>query len=107
MTNEEFKELVLSFPGVSHQPHFERIAFKVDGKRIFATLLEEDQAVNIKLSKSDQEQFSSLDDAIFPVANKWGLQGWTTFRIARLDKDIVLTALQGAYDEVFKNKSTK
>ena len=104
MTNEDFMELVLSFPGVSFKPHFERIAFKVEGKRIFATLLEEDQAVNMKLSKGDQEQFSSLDDAIFPVANKWGLQGWTTFKIASLNKDIVGTALQAAYDEVFKKQ---
>ncbi len=40
MHSEEFKDLALSFPGIISQSHFDRIVFKVEGKRIFATLLE-------------------------------------------------------------------
>jgi hypothetical protein len=40
MTTEEFIDLALSFRGTISMPHFDRIAFKVEGKRIFATLHE-------------------------------------------------------------------
>ena len=39
MTAKEFKKLALSFEGTIEKPHFERTAFKVIDKRIFATIL--------------------------------------------------------------------
>jgi len=59
MTTKEFKQLALSFPGTLEAPHFDRIAFKVAGKRIFTTLHEETEMVNVKLSPIDQSVFSS------------------------------------------------
>jgi hypothetical protein len=42
MDVNSFKRIALSFPGTMEQPHFERTAFKIIGKNIFATLLDSD-----------------------------------------------------------------
>ena len=78
MTSEEFENIALSFPGAEVNPHFDRKAFKVAGKRIFATFLEANHTDNIKLNLIDQSVFCSLDkNVVFPVPYKWGLQGCT------------------------------
>jgi predicted DNA-binding protein (MmcQ/YjbR family) len=108
MTIREFKELALSFPNTIEAPHFDRTAFKVADKRIFATLHEESGKANLKFSKKDQNFFCSLDKkAIYPVPNKWGLQGWTTFELKRISNGIMLDALNTAFKEVFKSKIKK
>jgi predicted DNA-binding protein (MmcQ/YjbR family) len=105
MTCDQFTELALSFPHTIAAPHFERTAFKVAGKRIFATLHEESETANIKFSPADQSVYSLIDkEAIYPVNNKWGLQGWTTFQLARVDNQLMLDALNTAYNEVLKGK---
>ena len=108
MTAEEFREMALSFPGTVENPHFDRIAFKVEKRRIFATLHDLSETVNIKLSEIDQPIFSSYDSkSVYPVPNKWGLQGWTTFDLKAVPKELLLDALDTAYKEVFKIKSRK
>lgn len=103
MKIEEFQNLALSFNGTEANPHFDRIAYKVVGKRIFATLFEANQTANIKLNLIDQSVFCSFDQQlIYAVPNKWGLQGWTTFEIERLRKELLLDALECAYKQVFK-----
>ncbi|MCB0497518.1 MAG: MmcQ/YjbR family DNA-binding protein [Cyclobacteriaceae bacterium] len=105
MTSHEFKELALSFPGTVANPHFDRTAFKVEGKRIFTTLHETSQSINVKLSPEDQSVFCEYDKAIvYPVPNKWGQQGWTTFELTKVPRELVLDALDTAYKEVFKKK---
>ena len=105
MTCHQFSELALSFPHTIASAHFDRTAFKVVDKRIFATLHEESETANIKFSPVDQSVYCLIDKkAIFPVNNKWGLQGWTTFQLARIDHQIMLDALQTAYNDVLKNK---
>jgi hypothetical protein len=105
MTTSNFKSLALSFPDTEANPHFERIAFKVTGKRIFATLHEETATVNLKLSPVDQSVFSDFGKkAVYPVPNKWGLQGWTTFELKKVPKELMGDALDTAYKEVMKAK---
>ena len=105
MTCNQFKQLALAFQGTIAAPHFDRTAFKIVGKKIFATLHEESRTANIKLSPADQSVFCLIDkEAIRPVNNKWGLQGWTTFHLATVDKQIMLDALHAAYSEVLKKK---
>lgn len=104
MSSEEFKELALSFEATYAHPHFDRTAFKVEGKRIFTTLQEESESVNILLPLEDQEIFCRLNKAIYPVPNKWGNQGWTTFDLKQLERDVVLEALSSAYQKVIKRK---
>jgi len=105
MTTHEFKSLALSFPGSEANPHFDRTAFKVTGKRIFATLHEESGTANLKLTPADQSTFSEFGkDAVYPVPNKWGLQGWTTFALKKIPQELMLDALDTAYKEVLKKK---
>ena len=105
MTCDQFRELALSFPHTIASPHFERTAFKVVGKRIFATLHEESKTANVKFSPADQSVYCLIDiEAIYPVNNKWGLQGWTTFELTRVDSQIMLDALHTAYSDVLKSK---
>lgn len=110
MTVEEFAEIALSFPGTEEHPHFDRRAFKVTGKRIFATLHELSGTANLKLSVVDQSVFSEFDKekkTVYPVPNKWGLQGWTTFELSKIPKELMVDALDTAYKDVLKVKNKK
>lgn len=94
----EFADCALSFPGTEENLHFDRRAFKVIGKRIFATLHEKSGTANLKLSPEDQSVYIQLDGGyIYPVPNKWGLQGWTTLEIDKLPTDIIIEVLNSAY----------
>lgn len=104
MSLEEFKEVALSFQGTLTHPHFDRTAFKVEGKRIFATLHEESESANIILSIPEQEIFCAMDEAIYPVPNKWGTRGWTTFDLKKTEYSIILDALNSAYQDVLKSR---
>lgn len=104
---ETFKSLALSFEGTEQAPHFERIAFKISGRKIFATLLEEDGTANIFL-KNDQAVYCTFDEtAVYPVPNKFGSQGWTTFALKRLPVELVLDALLTAYRDVLQTPPAK
>lgn len=105
MTIKQFVTLVLSFPGTEENPHFDRRAFKIAGKRIFATLHEESGTVNLKLSPVDQSVFCDFGKkAVYPVPNKFGLQGWTTFVLKNVSKELMIDALETAYQDVLKKK---
>jgi predicted DNA-binding protein (MmcQ/YjbR family) len=107
MTVKEFKDLVLSFPGTEEKPHFDRTAFKVIDKRIFATLHEASESANILLPVRDQEVFCAMSKGIYPVPNKWGEHGWTTFELKKITYAMALDALDTAYKEVLKSKAKK
>lgn len=99
---DDFRKEVLSLQGTEENPHFDRAAFKVIAKRIFATLHEPSQSANLKLSVVDQSVFSDYKEGIYPVANKWGLQGWTTFELRLVPKELFVDALNCAYEEAKK-----
>ena len=67
--------------------HFEKISFRVK-KKIFATLSAQLSIACVKLSLVDQSVFCSIDQSIiYPVPNKWGLQGWTNINLAKIKKN--------------------
>ena len=97
-----FTKLALSFSNTVALPHFNKTAFKVAKKRIFATLDVEGRSANLKLSIIDQSIFCLINkEAIYAVKNKWGLQGWTTFELNKIDGEIMQEALDAAYKDVF------
>lgn len=99
----DFKNLALSFPGTITHPHFDRLAFKVEKKRIFATLHEPAESANIKLPVVEQSVFCAIGkSSVYAVPNKWGLQGWTTFELKNLPEELVRDALNIAYMDVIK-----
>lgn len=104
-----FKQIALSFEGAEERPHFNRTAFKVINKRIFATLHEESESANIVLSKTDQQIYCSFDKkAVYPVPNKFGLHGWTTFELKNVPVELISDALLTAYNDVInKNRNNK
>ena len=71
------------------------------GGKIFATLDIKNQLACIKLSPIDQNVFSAFDLAvIYPVSNKWGLQGWTIINLQKVRKSMCVDAVKQAYAQV-------
>lgn len=101
---DTFRNLALSFPEATEEPHFEKTSFRVR-KKIFATYDQKNERACIKLSAIDQDVFSSADKTIiFPVDNKWGQQGWTIIEMENVNKDLLIDALTTAYCEVAPKK---
>lgn len=104
MTEQEFIELALSFPGTETCKHFDRIGLRITGKRMFATYLNKNHSANIFLTPKEQKVFCEIDERIYPVPNKWGEKGATTFELDTVERGIVMEALSSAYNEVLKPK---
>ncbi len=101
---ETFRQLALSFPGTTEQPHFEKTSFRVN-KKIFATLDIKNNRACLMLSEIDQSVFSTYDKSvIYPVPNKWGKRGATFVEIERVPKSMLRDALKQAYNKVGTKK---
>jgi len=97
--------MALSFPNTEQVPHFERLGFKIMGRRMFATYLESNNTANIFLTPEEQKLFCKMDSKnIYPVPNKWGDKGATTFDLNHIAKEFVLEGLASAYNEILKPK---
>jgi hypothetical protein len=107
ITGPQFAKMALSFSGTEQVPHFERIGFKVIGRRMFSTYLEKDNTANIFLTPEEQAAFCRMDKAIYPVPNKWGEKGATTFELGHVPQHIVQEALLSAYKVVISSKGGK
>jgi len=100
-TSDHFRELALSFPGTSEKPHFDRIGFSVTGKRMVASYLAENNTANIFLTPQEQALFCEMDrEHVYPVPNKWGEKGATTFELDKVPKEFVQEALLSAYNDI-------
>lgn len=100
ISTETFRQLSLSFPETTEEPHFEKTSFRVKGK-IFATLAEKTGIACIMLSPPDQSVYCLVDKAIiYPVPNKWGLKGATFVVVKKAKKEILLEMLLAAYCKV-------
>ncbi len=97
-----FRAISLSFPDTTELPHFQKTSFR-NGHKIFATLDEQKFLATLKLSLVDQSVFCSFDKSIiFPVPNKWGLQGWTNFKLQKSRKSMIMDAVTCAFNETKK-----
>ncbi len=102
---ETVRQFTLSLPGTEENDHFGKPAFRAT-KRTYATLWVPEQRVMVKLSLVDQSVFSAFNpDAIYPVPNKWGLQGCTFFELKEARLDMLKDALTTAYQAVMTKKS--
>ncbi len=104
---ETFKQLALSFPEATEQPH-EKTSFRVN-KKIFATLDIKNNRACLLLSEIDQSVFSAYDQSvIYPVPNKWGKQGATFVELKAVPKSMLKDAMTQAYKKaIAKKTSTK
>ena len=103
ITGESFADMALSFPGTEQTVHFDRAGFKITGKRMFATYLPKDNTANIFLTPHEQAVFCQMDPGIYPVPNKWGEKGATTFGLDSVPRHIVQEALLSAYNKVISS----
>ena len=100
-----FQALALSFPHTEQVPHFERIGFKIAGRRMFATYLEKNNTANIFLTPAEQKLFCKIDKTnIYRVPNKWGEKGATTFELNGVAREVLMEALLSAYNEIIRPK---
>lgn len=101
MTYSAFHDLVLTFSEVSAVPHFKLIGYKVTGKRMICTYNDQTGTANIFLTPDQQATFCNLEpDHIYPVPNKWGEKGATTFDIEQIQSSHIQLALKAAYENV-------
>ncbi len=104
MDVNKFAETALSFPNAESQPHFEKHSFRVN-KKIFATLDINKQTVSLKLPLPEQSVFIAFDAETFTPANgAWGKQGWTLVQLQTVREDMLLDALDLAYNLVNSKK---
>ncbi len=100
VTAENYRKMALALPEAVEAPHFEKTSFRVN-KKIFATYDEKHQRACLKLSLNDQHIYSlAANDAIYPVPNKWGGQGWTFVDIGKVKTSLFKEALHQAYRTV-------
>jgi len=102
---ETFRELAISFPNATEEPHFEKTSFRVN-KKIFATFDEKNSRAVLKLNEIDQSVFCASGEMIFyPLPNKWGKQGWTIVELSKVRPEMFEDALIRSYENVIsKNK---
>jgi len=94
--SSDFRRIALSLPGTTEAPHFDRAAFKV--ARIYATLAADGKTANLKFTPDEQEFKAMLaPEALVPIDNGWGRQGWTTAVLERLSEDELRAALEMAH----------
>ncbi|CAG5005685.1 hypothetical protein DYBT9275_03629 [Dyadobacter sp. CECT 9275] len=99
-----FRQIALSFPEATEEPHFEKTSFRIK-KKIFATYNDKENQACVKLSERDQDLFCLSDKLIiFPVPNKWGKQGWTLVSLDKVQENVFLELLTCAYCAVAPEK---
>lgn len=104
ITIQTFRELALSFPDATEEPHFEKTSFRVN-KKIFATLDEKNNRACLMLTVIDQSVFSAFDNTIiYPVPNKWGQKGATFVELSTVRKTVLKDALKHAYEKITNKK---
>jgi predicted DNA-binding protein (MmcQ/YjbR family) len=102
ITFEILKQSALAFPEVTEENHFEKISFRIK-KKIFITYDQQKNRACLKLSMIDQNVYSLSDKVnIYPVENKWGLQGWTFIDLKNVNEEIFQETLTAAYKNVSK-----
>jgi hypothetical protein len=108
ITMQTFQKMALSFPNTEQVPHMERLGFKITGRRMFSTYLEKNNTCNVFLTPAEQKLFCKMDKKnIYPVPNKWGEKGITTFELNSVSMEILMEALLSAYNEIMKPKTKK
>ena len=102
-SSSDFRAIALSLAGTTEAPHFDRAAFKV--ARIYATLAADGRTANLKFTPDEQEFKAMLaPEALIPIDNGWGRQGWTTAVLANLSEDELRAALELAYAHALPTK---
>jgi hypothetical protein len=107
MLIDQFRKIAMSFPEANEEPHFEKTSFRV-ARKIFATYNAKNNLACLKLPLTEQDVFSKYDpEAVYPVPNSWGKQGWTFVKLDMVHPDLFEDALTTAYCSVAPPKLAK
>jgi hypothetical protein len=109
MTAADFRRIALSFDGAEEGSHMGAVDFRVGG-RIFATLASvKDGFGNLMLTPEIQAEFvAEAPDLFLPIAGGWGRMGITHIRLAKANRDVLMGALQTAWQlRVDKNIASR
>jgi hypothetical protein len=107
ITIETARQIALSLTGTEEYDHFGKPAFRANN-RIFSTLWVPEQRMMVKLSTIDQSVFCLFNpDIIYPVPNKWGLQGCTLFELKTVPIAMLEDALRTAWQTVVSKKPAR
>ena len=99
--------IALYFDETVELPHFDRTSFRVR-KKIFATMLEQENIAVLMLSPIDQSVFCAYDrEMMCPVPNKWGKKGATIVELKKVRRDLFKGALTAAYCRVAPKQLSK
>jgi predicted DNA-binding protein (MmcQ/YjbR family) len=100
ITQAQFRDLALGFPGSAQGSHFDVTDFRVGGK-IFATLRESDGRAVLKLSHDEQQLLMTTSSQLFqPVKGSWGAKGWTRVILDQADEATIRHAMTMAWKSV-------
>jgi hypothetical protein len=105
-TGKDLRRMALALPGTIEAPHFDRAAFKA--ARNYVTLSADERTANFKFTPDEQEfKCMMAPEAFSPIPNKWGAQGWTAAKLARLSPAQLKHALQTAYAHALPAKKKR
>ena len=98
MTPADFRRLALSLAGAEEGSHHGVADFRVGG-HIFATLASADEGLgNLVLDRDEQAILvDELPGVFFAIKGGWGRMGMTHVRLAAVDEEVLLGALQTAF----------
>jgi hypothetical protein len=98
VTAANFRRIALSLPDAAEGSHFGVEDFRVGGK-IFASLAyKKDGFGNLMLTPEQQAgMIQDAPETFLPVPNKWGQQGVTMVRLAKVKPDVLEGALRMAW----------
>jgi hypothetical protein len=108
MTANEFREVALSFSGTTEGAHMRHPDFRANGK-VFATLGYPDEAWGmVKLTPNDQRQLIEQHPQVFAqIKGAWGLHGSTSVRLATAKREILVQALELAWQNSAMDSPSK
>jgi hypothetical protein len=90
--------IALSFPGTVESSHFGKRDFRAP--KIFMSLPTPTTA-NLNFTPDQQQMFVALyPEAFSPVANAWGLRGWTVMHLDRVVEETARRAVEAAWRNV-------
>ena len=98
MTATDFRRIALALPDTAEGSHFDVEDFRVGGK-IFATLAYRKDGCGVLLLNPEQQagMIEDAPDVFLPVPNKWGQNGATLVRLAKVKPDVLEGALRLAW----------
>jgi predicted DNA-binding protein (MmcQ/YjbR family) len=100
MSLDQVRQIAMSFEGVTEEPHFDKISFRVK-KKIFLTVDEKNMRACAQMSPEEQNVYSMIDqEMIYPVPNKWGLKGATYLELNQMRKELFTEIVMISYNHV-------